>query len=67
MENQNRKLSKAQKQLNGIQSSNSYAIGRLITYVPRKVKGGVCCYREHGLKYTGQRMVEKSMRVLCML
>ena len=67
METQNRKLSKTQKQLNGIQSSNSYTIGRLITYVPRKVKGGIRCYREHGLKYTGQRMVEKSMRVLCML
>lgn len=35
------------------------AVGRTITWLPRKVRGGVRCYREHGLEYTIKRFGEK--------
>ena len=30
----------------------SFRVGRFITWLPRKLRGGVRCYREHGGKYT---------------
>ena len=38
-----------------IKSSRSYRIGQLITWLPRKIKGGIRCYKEHGLHYTLRR------------
>lgn len=38
-----------------IKSSKSYCIGRFITWLPRKIKGGIRCYKEHGLRYTFRR------------
>lgn len=40
-----------------IRASASYRIGRFITFIPRKIRGGVRCYREHGWRYTWQRVL----------
>lgn len=51
-------------ELNSIQSSKSYKIGRFITFIPRKIRGGIRCYHEHGLKYTLRRLKEQMWGVL---
>ena len=45
--------------LRAFSTSNSWRIGRFITWMPRKVKGGVKCCRDHGLKYTIKHAVKK--------
>ena len=40
-------------------SSKSYRIGRFITFIPRKIRGGIRCYNEHGMRYTMRRIKEK--------
>lgn len=35
-----------------IKQSATYRIGRVVTLIPRKVRGLLRCYRVHGLKYT---------------
>lgn len=42
-----------------IRASWSYRIGRFITYIPRKIRGGIQCYKVHGLKYTLSRIIVK--------
>lgn len=42
-----------------IRSSASYRIGRFITFIPRKIRGGIRCYNEHGMRYTMRRIKEK--------
>jgi hypothetical protein len=49
----------AMKEIAAIHSSWSYRIGRFITFFPRKIRGGIRCYREHGMKYTLNRVKEK--------
>lgn len=39
-------------QIEDLYSSKSYRIGRIITYVPRKIRRGIRCLIENGLKYT---------------
>ncbi len=48
-----------EKELNSIKNGWSFKIGRVITYIPRKVRGGIRCYKEHGLKFTIRRIIEK--------
>ena len=38
--------------------SLSYRIGRTITWLPRKIKGGIQCYKDNGMKYTVNRFFE---------
>ena len=40
-----------------IRASWSYRIGRFITFIPRKLRGGIRCYREHGWSYTWERVL----------
>lgn len=40
-----------------IRASMSYKIGRIITWIPRKIRGGIRCYKEHGLRYTWGRVL----------
>lgn len=47
------------QEIQRIYTSKSFRIGRFITYIPRKVRGGICCYKEHGLKYTLGRIKTK--------
>ena len=44
------------QELEEVRSSASYRIGRLITWVPRKIMGLVRCYRDHGIGYTFERI-----------
>lgn len=43
------------RELEAIRASRSYRIGRTITFVPRKVRGGVQCVKDHGAGYTFRR------------
>ena len=47
-----------------IRASWSYRIGRFITFIPRKIRGGIRCYQEHGLLYTLRRLKEQILGVL---
>ena len=47
----------AVEQVNRISSSWPYRIGRFVTFVPRKIWGGYRCCREHGLRYTWNRLL----------
>ena len=40
-----------------IRASWTYRIGRFITFIPRKVRGGVRCFSEHGWRYTWWRVL----------
>lgn len=46
-----------------LKHSLSFRIGRAATWFPRKVRGGVRCFREHGLAYTCRRLVCKIFRI----
>ena len=39
------------------QKTVSFRVGRLLTWLPRKLRGGIRCYREHGAKYTLGRLL----------
>ena len=53
------KQSKTSKELSDIRNSLSFRIGRGITFIPRKIRGGIHCYKENGLIYTVKRVFEK--------
>lgn len=38
-----------------LQRSVSFRLGRILTWAPRKARGGVRCWRDHGLAYTLRR------------
>lgn len=44
-------------EIQNIRASWSYRIGYFITFIPRKIRGSIRCYREHGLEYTWQRIL----------
>lgn len=44
------------KEINAIHDSATYRIGRFITSIPRKVRGAIRCYKEHGWEYTIMRV-----------
>lgn len=46
------------KEIENIQKSKSYCIGRIITFIPRKFMGGIQCYKDHGFIYTVKRTLE---------
>ena len=46
---------------NAMRSSWSFKIGRMITWLPRKVRGGIRCLQENGFRYTLKRCGEKLM------
>ena len=60
-----KQLAKVQKdntifksQIESLENSYSFKIGRAITYVPRKIRGGIRCYQDHGGSYTIKRTIE---------
>ena len=55
---------KLKKDLEAIRNSLSFRLGRRITYLPRKLRGGIRCYKEHGLIYTLKRFKEKVLNKL---
>ena len=48
----------AHQEIIAIRSSVSYKIGRMVTWVPRKIRGAIRCYRENGIKHTASRVLE---------
>ena len=61
-EGKNLSMEKAQiryleMEIDNIKASWSFRIGRFITFIPRKVRGGIRCYQEHGFSYTWQRLL----------
>jgi len=42
-----------------IRASATYKIGRAVTFLPRKLRGGVRCLQENGLRYTLNRLRAK--------
>ena len=59
---QERLIAERDKWLRDIKSSVSFRLGRGITWTPRKIRGGVRCYQEHGLRYTARRFLEHIIR-----
>lgn len=51
------KLDRANQEIWNIHHSWTYRIGRFITWLPRKVRGFVRCYHEHGAYYTYERVL----------
>lgn len=51
------------KELEDIRNSVSFKVGRSITFIPRKIRGLIRCYREHGLKYTVKRIKYKLLHL----
>ena len=53
----------APKQVDGeaalIRASMTYRIGSFFTFIPRKIRGGIRCFQEHGMDYTVRRFKEK--------
>lgn len=41
---------------NNIKNSKSYKIGRLITFIPRKIRSCFKCYQDNGIRYTLKRI-----------
>ena len=50
------------QQIAAYRNSNSWRIGRLITWLPRKIKGGIKCCQDHGLRYTLRHATKKVYR-----
>ncbi|MDO4265796.1 MAG: glycosyltransferase [Eubacteriales bacterium] len=48
-----------ENELKCIRRSVSFRIGRVITFTPRKIRGGIRCCREHGALYTVRRTGQK--------
>ena len=45
------------QELNDTRASWTYRIGRFCTFIPRKLRGGVRCCRENGMRYTWNRFL----------
>ena len=49
---------KLSKELSDIRHGYSFRIGRIVTWAPRKIRGGIHCIQQHGLVYTVKRVLE---------
>ena len=55
LEKQKKRADTLQYDLDCVHDSVSFCIGRAITWAPRKMRGGVQCYHDHGAGYTLRR------------
>ncbi len=64
--NEVKKIKKENEQLKNsladIVSSVSFKTGRIITFIPRKIRSGIKCYKENGIEYTLNHFFEKIKR-----
>ena len=51
------------KELFDLRNSTSFKIGRKITWLPRKVRGGIWCVRDHGMIYTFKLLTKRVLEV----
>ena len=49
----------AMAELNAIKNSKSFKLYRIISYGPKKVRGGYHCLKENGMNYTVHHFFEK--------
>ncbi len=54
-ENYEHAAKQLQYDLDCVHNSVSFRIGRAVTWLPRKMRGGVQCFRDHGAGYTVRR------------
>ena len=47
------------RDLNSVLNSASFKVGRAITFVPRKMRGGLKCFKDNGIMYTIKRIFLK--------
>ena len=52
-----KEIAAKERELQNIKTSYSFRLGRVLTFVPRKIKGGILCYKEHGMRYTVKRIL----------
>lgn len=57
-EEEERLCRQLQFDIDSLKQSVSYRTGRLLTWGPRKTRGGYYCMRQHGLMYTIKRFME---------
>lgn len=53
-------LRRTRRELNRLKKSKSYKIGRFVTFLPRKIRGGICCCKDHGVIYTIRHTISKA-------
>lgn len=53
------KIQSLNKQLKKIKKSRTYRIGKIFTYPVWLIKGGIKCWRQHGMIYTWKLIVKK--------
>lgn len=51
------RVSLLEQEIKNIHSSATYKIGRIITWLPRKIRGGIRCYKQNGARYTFERIL----------
>lgn len=49
-------------QLNNVYNSDTYKAGTIVLFIPRKIKGGVQCIKDHGFFYTAFYAIKKIYR-----
>lgn len=49
-------------ELDKVLNSTSYKVGRIVTLIPRKIKGGILCIRDHGISYTIKHAIKKLLK-----
>ena len=52
-----REITQLKKEINDICNSRSFRIGRILTFIPRKIRGVYRCYKDHGFRYTWNEIV----------
>ena len=57
-------LKKHKDELKRLKQSLSYRLGRTLTLLPRKLRGGIRCYKQNGFIYTCQRVKYKIKKLL---
>ena len=54
-----KKVSAVSKESITVKKSALYKIHNIVLWLPRKIRGGILCLKEHGWKYTVHRMIEQ--------
>ena len=57
------KYEQLRQDFDAMRNGMSFRLGRVITWFPRKIRGGIRCWREHGLIYTIKRFLVKLQRI----
>lgn len=58
------RIDQYETQITQMQASKSWRIGRSVTFLPRKIRGGIRCYKDNGMRYTLKRFWYKVYRLM---